>query len=152
MTDCTQRSQMPESSSVGDLKNTWQSWAKEQVEYQKHNPFSNAILPGTARLDMQHPEYGRPKAGSCTEQRGMDAHRHLGRELEELCMVIRSIGMAGQDGFTTVTFGRLFDTYVSISNKLVGLLLRARKHGLLQFEGEMLWQGRDDRVIITLLG
>jgi hypothetical protein len=31
------------------------------------------------------------------------------------------------------------------------MLLRARKHRLLDFEGEMLYQGRDDKKIITLL-
>ncbi|KAM4694967.1 actin-binding Rho-activating protein-like [Discoglossus pictus] len=138
-------------SSVGDLKKTWQSWARGHVEYQKHNPFSNSINPGSARPDTQDPEYGRPKAGSRTEQRGKDAHRHLSKELEELCLVIKTIGVSGEDGHTRVTFGRLFETYVTISNKLVGVLLRGRKHGLLQFEGEMLWQGRDDQVIITLI-
>lgn len=31
------------------------------------------------------------------------------------------------------------------------MLLRARKHGLVDFEGEMLFQRRDEHVIITLL-
>lgn len=48
----------------------------------------------------------------------------------------------------TVEFGKLFDRYVS---KLVGILLRARKQRLVDFEGEMLWQGKDDHVLITLL-
>uniref|UniRef100_A0A3Q0T1F6 Costars domain-containing protein n=1 Tax=Amphilophus citrinellus TaxID=61819 RepID=A0A3Q0T1F6_AMPCI len=51
----------------------------------------------------------------------------------------------------TVEFGKLFEHYVSISNKLVGILLRARKQRLVDFEGEMLWQGKDDHVVITLL-
>lgn len=45
----------------------------------------------------------------------------------------------------------LFDRYIRISDKVVGILMRARKHGLVDFEGEMLWQGRDDHVVITLL-
>ena len=44
----------------------------------------------------------------------------------------------------------LFELYKVISSKVVGLLLRARKHGLVQFEGEMLYQGRDDNVIINM--
>ncbi|XP_044146787.1 actin-binding Rho-activating protein-like [Bufo gargarizans] len=137
--------------SVGSLKNSWQIWAKQHADYQKQNPFSNVIQPGTADLDTKDPEYGKPKAGTLTEKRGKDAHRHLGKEVEELCRVIRNIGVTAEDGPTRVTFGKLFDTYVTISNKLVGVLLRARKHGLLHFEGEMLWQGRDDHVVITLL-
>ena len=40
--------------------------------------------------------------------------------------------------------------YTVISNKVVGLLLRARKHGLVDFPGEMLYQRRDDHVVIKL--
>lgn len=38
-----------------------------------------------------------------------------------------------------------------INNKLVGLLLRARKHKLVDFEGEMLFQRRDDDVPIFMV-
>ena len=41
--------------------------------------------------------------------------------------------------------------YKVISNKLVGILLRARKYDLVKFEGEMLYQRKDDDVVITLL-
>lgn len=47
-------------------------------------------------------------------------------------------------------FKELFELYKVISNKVVGLLIRARKHKLLSFEGEMLYQGRDDAVLITI--
>ena len=55
------------------------------------------------------------------------------------------------DGTVAVTFGRLFERYTRISNKVVGMLLRARKQNLVDFEGEMLFQRRDDNVVITLL-
>ena len=51
----------------------------------------------------------------------------------------------------SIKFGRLFEIYVRISNKLVGVLLRARKHGLVHFEGETLFQRRDDHVPVSLL-
>lgn len=38
-----------------------------------------------------------------------------------------------------------------INDKLVGLLLRARKHKFVDFEGEMLFQRRDDDVSIFML-
>uniref|UniRef100_A0A1B0GQH0 Uncharacterized protein n=1 Tax=Phlebotomus papatasi TaxID=29031 RepID=A0A1B0GQH0_PHLPP len=41
--------------------------------------------------------------------------------------------------------------YVHISDKVVGLLLRARKHKLIDFEGEVLFQRRDDDVPIFML-
>jgi hypothetical protein len=50
-----------------------------------------------------------------------------------------------------MTFKELFELYKVISNKVVGLLIRARKYGLVDFEGEMLYQGRDNNVVITLL-
>jgi hypothetical protein len=35
--------------------------------------------------------------------------------------------------------------------QVVGMLIRARKYGLVDFEGEMLYQRQDDQKIITLL-
>ena len=40
--------------------------------------------------------------------------------------------------------------YNRINDKLVGLLIRARKRGLLHFEGEMLYQSRDDEEWVVL--
>lgn len=39
-----------------------------------------------------------------------------------------------------ISFGDLFNIYVHINDKLVGLLLRARKQKLIDFEGECLFQ------------
>ena len=50
----------------------------------------------------------------------------------------------------SVRFGPLFEYYNRISNKLVGVLMRARKHGYITFVGEMLYQRRDDDVQISL--
>uniref|UniRef100_A0A8C9VH11 Si:dkey-29b11.3 n=1 Tax=Scleropages formosus TaxID=113540 RepID=A0A8C9VH11_SCLFO len=72
-------------------------------------------------------------------------------EVRELCGIIRDVGRSCEDGSVIVEFGRLFERYVTISNKVVGVLLRARRQGLVRFQGEMLWQGRDDQVVITLL-
>ena len=54
------------------------------------------------------------------------------------------------DGTVVVTFGRLFERYTKISNSY-GMLLRARKQNLVDFEGEMLFQRRDVNVVITFL-
>lgn len=65
--------------------------------------------------------------------------------------IIAKHGIKSEDGTEiTMRFKELFELYKVISNKLVGLLLRARKYGLVKFEGEMLYQGRDDKVVITL--
>ncbi|XP_015461945.2 actin-binding Rho-activating protein-like [Astyanax mexicanus] len=136
--------------SVKGLTQSWLKWSSDHQEYQKHNPFSNNEAPAV-QLQKGQQSYGRPPEGSKTEQRGQDAHSHVSREVQELCQVIREIGESQEDGRAAVQFGTLFEHYVSISNKVVGVLLRARRQGLVHFEGEMLWQGRDDQVLISLL-
>ncbi|XP_076006627.1 actin-binding Rho-activating protein [Genypterus blacodes] len=148
--------------SVKDLKENWQKWTHEHREYQEHNPFSHNTRPTAAVPQKGQDTYGRPLVGSMTELRGKDAHSNISREVRQLCEVIRDIGEprdkdgagdgADDDGkVMSVHFGKLFEHYVTISNKVVGILLRARKQGLVDFQGEMLWQGRDDHVVITLL-
>ncbi|XP_028282016.1 actin-binding Rho-activating protein [Parambassis ranga] len=144
--------------SVKGMKENWQKWSSEHQEYQKQNPFSHDTRPSVVVPQRGQEDYGRPLQGSKTDQRGKDAHTHINKEVEELCEVIRNIGEPRDkdedrsDGkVTTVEFGKLFEHYVTISNKLVGILLRARKQRLVEFEGEMLWQGKDDHVVISLL-
>lgn len=141
--------------SVKGLKDNWQKWSDEHQEYQKHNPFSHDTRPNIVVPQRGQDNYGRPLQGSMTDQRGKDAHVNISREVQELCEVIRDIGdkrdKDGNGKVITIEFGKLFEHYVTISNKLVGILLRARKQKLVVFEGEMLWQGKDDRVVITLL-
>lgn len=136
--------------SVKGLTQSWMKWSSAHQEYQKHNPFSNNKEPAVA-LQPGQEGYGIPPEGSKTQQRGQDAHSHVSKEVQELCRVIREIGEKQQDGRAAVRFGTLFEHYVGISNKVVGVLLRARRQGLVHFEGEMLWQGRDDQVLISLL-
>ncbi|KAM3923669.1 actin-binding Rho-activating protein-like [Leptodactylus fuscus] len=139
---------------ISDLKKEWQLRSEEHAERQRLNPFSDDFDYQHAmdiRLRKGDNGYGRPEEGSKTEQRGKRAVQHIHKEINEMCLVIRDMGVRGRDGRIRVTFGRLFDRYVRISDKVVGILLRARKHGRLDFEGEMLWQGVHDKVIITLL-
>ncbi|XP_068118938.1 actin-binding Rho-activating protein-like [Hyperolius riggenbachi] len=139
---------------ISDLRKQWQSRSEVHVEKQRLNPFSDDFDYQHAmdvRLHKGDKGYGRPEEGSKTESRGKRALQHVHKEVEEMCLIIRDMGVRGRDGKIRVTFGRLFDQYVRISDKVVGILLRARKHGHLDFEGEMLWQGVHDDVIITLL-
>ncbi|KAG8567219.1 hypothetical protein GDO81_013542 [Engystomops pustulosus] len=139
---------------ISDLRKEWQLRSEEHVERQRLNPFSDDFDHQHAmdvRLRKGDNGYGRPEEGSKTEQRGKRALQHIHKEIDEMCLIVRDMGMRGRDGKIRVTFGRLFERYVRISDKVVGILLRARKHGRLDFEGEMLWQGVHDNVIITLL-
>ncbi|XP_003205273.2 actin-binding Rho-activating protein [Meleagris gallopavo] len=141
-------------SPVSSLKNRWQEWADQHIITQKLNPFSEDFdhkLAMSTRLHKGDEGYGRPKEGTKTAERAKRAEAHIHREIRDLCFIIKTMAKPRRDGKIQVTFGELFERYVRISDKVVGILMRARKHGLVDFEGEMLWQGRDDNVIITLL-
>ncbi|XP_026779230.2 actin-binding Rho-activating protein isoform X1 [Pangasianodon hypophthalmus] len=141
-------------STIGDLRNQWQKFAEEHVEGQKLNPFSEDFDYNHAmavRLLKGELGYGHPKEGSKTAQRAERAKKHIHREMDEMCFIIHDMGQMDKEGHIYVTFGRLFDHYVKISDKVVGILLRCRKHKMVDFEGEMLWQGQDDDVQIRLL-
>lgn len=87
-------------------------------------------------------------------KRGVKASNHVHNEVKELCEIIAFHGFKLTDNaesLTGIRFKQLFNMYTVISNKLVGLLLRARKHGYVDFAGEVLFQTRDDHVLITLL-
>ncbi|KAG7244526.1 hypothetical protein INR49_029545 [Caranx melampygus] len=138
---------------MGDIKSRWQQWSNQHIEGQKLNPFSEEFdyeYAMAQRLRKGDSGYGRPKDGSKTAERGDRAHKHIHREMEEMVWIIKDMGFKDKEGRTIITFGRLFDRYVKISDKVVGILLRCRKHKMLDFEGEMLWKGQDDDVIITV--
>lgn len=97
--------------------------------------------------------YLRPKPGSLTEFRGMKANIQVFQEMIDLCAIIQQEGnpVKGEPDLREISFGKLFHIYVNINDKVVGLLLRARKHDLLTFEGEVLFQKFHDHVPIYLL-
>lgn len=130
----------------------WQKKADEHEEKQLINPFSDwEGASHRAKLAKDDANYGRPVEGSMTETRGKKAGQMVSGEIVELCQVIRELGVRQPDNTYTIPFGQLFEAYTRISNKLVGMLMRARKQNLLSFTGEMLYQRRDDDVVITLL-
>jgi Costars len=95
----------------------------------------------------------RPKKGSLTEYRGMKANIQVYQEMIDLCTIIYNEGHPVEDEpeLRQILFGEIFQIYVHINDKVVGLLLRARKHELLTFEGECLFQKFHDDVPIFLL-
>lgn len=146
----------------------------EHKTTQEKNPFSGAHKQSSYDPKQLKPEeYGRwvwvslplddfssrpfvflrPKKGTLTEYRGIKANIQVSKEIVELCCIIHEEGkpVEGKLGLKQITFGELFSIYENISNKVVGVLLRARKHELLTFEGEMLFQRFHDHVIIYLL-
>lgn len=126
---------------------------QQHQQQQLLNPFSSATGRMSPKPSFSKDEYGKPLAGSLTEMRGQKANMHVLREMLELCQIIDSEGYNVKDepNMRVIPFGELFNIYNYISDKVVGILLRARKHKLLDFEGEMLFQRRDDDVPIFLL-
>jgi len=97
------------------------------------------------------PNYGCPLPGSKTEFRGKMAFIHVSLEIVELCNNIQHLGTDRGDGTYVIHFGKLFAFYSRLSEKLVGVLVRARRQGLIDFEGEMLYQRQDELVPIRLI-
>uniref|UniRef100_A0A0M3ICH0 Costars domain-containing protein n=1 Tax=Ascaris lumbricoides TaxID=6252 RepID=A0A0M3ICH0_ASCLU len=75
---------------------------------------------------------------------------YISREVLFLCETIEA-NAVGEHPNRIIKFGPLFYTYAHYSDKLVGMLLRARKYKLVDFEGEMLYQGQDDDKVIRML-
>ncbi|XP_057366073.1 actin-binding Rho-activating protein-like [Daphnia carinata] len=126
---------------------------QDHHEKQLSNPFSDVERPDgyqATKLDVNDPNYGRPPAGSMTELRGKKANQHMRKEWRTLCETIYDCGYRFPDGTAIIRFGDLFNIYNTISDKCVGNLLSARKHGFVSFEGEMLYQRRDEDTEITL--
>ncbi|XP_076056262.1 uncharacterized protein LOC143034205 [Oratosquilla oratoria] len=140
-------------SGVGDMANLFNKKYEEHKTSQLENPFSEWEGAGLnkRRLSREDASYGRPKEGSLSERRSQAAQQHL---LQETKFLLENIWDCAQwkhpDGRAAITFGKVFNLYRGISDKVVGTLLRARRHGYLHFEGEMLYQGRDEDKVIEL--
>ncbi|TKR67138.1 hypothetical protein L596_023338 [Steinernema carpocapsae] len=114
----------------------------------KINPYSDSYEQ--PKFDKNATDYARPPPGSKTEKRGIRAGDYVTREILFLMEIIED-NANGEHPNRAVKFGPLFYTYAHYSDKLVGMLLRARKYGLVAFDGEMLYQRQDDHKDITML-
>ncbi|CAJ0942631.1 unnamed protein product, partial [Mesorhabditis belari] len=121
--------------------------AKTEEELKRDPGSSTYVEP---KYDKNSSDYGRPPPGSKTERRGIKAGVHVCREVLFLMEKIDE-SAEGSPPHKYVAFGRLFYIYALYSDKLVGMLLRARKYGLVTFDGEMLYQGQDDSKLIVMM-
>uniref|UniRef100_A0A914Z891 Costars domain-containing protein n=1 Tax=Panagrolaimus superbus TaxID=310955 RepID=A0A914Z891_9BILA len=138
----------PMVSSVGKHISKFNEAEKKNEKELRTNPFSKTYeIP---KFDKNAADYARPSPGSKTEARAKKAGVYMTREIVFLCDLI-SQSADGEPPNQTIKFGPLFYSYSLYSSQLVGMLVRARKYGLVDFEGEMLYQGQDDDKIIRLL-
>ncbi|KAM3724412.1 Actin-binding Rho-activating protein [Dirofilaria immitis] len=134
--------------SARDTIKMFNNIANETKEKLDKNPFSSTYM--IPKYDTNAKDYGRPTHGSKTEARGIKAGDYIMREVLFLCEIINTHA-EGEPPNRIIKFGPLFYIYAHYSDKLVGMLIRARKYKLVDFEGEMLYQRQDDDKIIRLL-
>ena len=72
-------------------------------------------------------------------------------EVEKMIKEIISLGTIGQGGQTQIEFGYLFAETANKFDALSGILKTAKKLGVITYEGEVLFQGVNDKTVITLL-
>ncbi|XP_060878066.1 uncharacterized protein LOC132950568 [Metopolophium dirhodum] len=148
-----------------DIVSKFNQQADSHSKSQSLNPFSEQFEQSRSPSPrFSREEYGKPIAGSKTDLRGRKAKSHICREILELCTVIHDVGTYNtkkrdpddedqpiDDGTIIVSFGELFQIYTKISDKVVGLLIAAKRRGFVYFDREILFQRRDDDVLIALL-
>lgn len=83
--------------------------------------------------------------------KALAAARWIDKEIRKLIAQIQNWGSVNSIGKYEVEFGVLFEECSSIFEALSGTLKTAKKHGVVQFSGELLLQGVHDRVVVTLL-
>ena len=138
-------------------------WNRQVEEVQRElekDPFSAHFNPEAhvkSRPSPGEEGYGFAPAGSASEKRAQKSQAWVEREIESLLQAIARLGgrregglVAGRQCTYEIRFGELFAAYADVSDSLVGILLRAQKRGLLQFESVdgTLLQRRDDHVLI----
>ncbi|KAI5651585.1 costars domain-containing protein [Phthorimaea operculella] len=147
------------SSSLTDLISAFDTKTQKHTAQQKNTAFSGSF-DKNIKPTFSKEDYGKPIPGSMTEFRGAEAQARVFNEMKELCEIIDQYGKTPaksqlpdelQDACRYIMFGELFTIYTVINDKLVGLLIRTRKHHLTWFEGEVLFQKRDDDVPIFLM-
>lgn len=138
---------------IGDKKSLWAKKVDTHKEKQSLNPFSDSFDADKLRkmlTNKDDPNYGRPDSGSLSAMRAAAGEAKMRSDICDVCDVIFQHGQRTDDGLAAIQFGPLFSMYNRINDKLVGLLIRARKRDLVHFEGEMLYQNRDDDKWVVL--
>jgi len=138
---------------VGDKASLWSKFAKGHQDKQSLNPFSETYDKEKLKsliCSKDDPNYGRPDKNSASAMRAAAGEAKMRADICDVCEVIFQNGQRSEDGCAAVQFGELFEIYNRINDKVVGLLIRAKKKSLLDFEGEMLYQGKDDKTWVIL--
>ncbi|XP_034254800.1 actin-binding Rho-activating protein-like isoform X1 [Thrips palmi] len=143
--------------SLAEKVSLFNQQADRHIKKQELNPFSAASSRSGSRSPrptFSKDQYGKPPPGSESEYRAIKGRISMNKDILELCEILNQEGeLQIVDGMPVkvMCFRDVFQLYTVINDKVVGLLLRARKQGLVDFEGETLFQRRDDHVLIGLI-
>jgi len=88
---------------------------------------------------------------SQSDSRTKNAVVWVTKEINKLIVEFRKLGKEGSDGYLHVTYGELFKATQNSMEALSGTLKAAKKQGIVNFSGEVLFQGTHDNVDIVLL-
>lgn len=138
---------------IGAATAMWNQKTNEELHQLKTNTFSANYDEEYANANKLKPGdegYGQAPEGSQSAERVAKAELWVKKQVKMMIDVIEEIGVAGPKGFKQTNFAELFVAYEKISDTCMGILSRAKKAGYLMFEGEMLFQGVSDNVVITL--
>jgi len=72
---------------------------------------------------------------------------------DEIQQLLKDIKRVGEPGEPSVEFGVLFDDdqVANYYEALVGTLKAAKKRGLIQYKGQYLMKGMNDKVVISIV-
>ncbi|XP_060654308.1 actin-binding Rho-activating protein isoform X1 [Drosophila nasuta] len=124
---------------------------KQHQQWQSINPFSHCSVKDMPKRSFLKDQYGTAPPGSLSQQRALQAQMISLQEILQLCQLINEKCEARDSSDISLKFGELFELYNHISDKLLGTLLCARRHKYVDFDGETLFQGRDDAKHVRLL-
>jgi len=137
---------------AGKMAAMWERQIDEVQVAATSDPFSKHFDAAKSKgLKKGDAGYGHAAEGSATAARAAKAQQWVDMEIDKMIVVIEKHAEPDGSGRPTITFGKLFDIYADISDTLVGILMRARKRKKLEFQGDMLFQGAHDAVVITVL-
>jgi hypothetical protein len=131
----------------------WDAAARRTAEAEATNVFSSkfdAARHEAQRLCRGDAGYGTAPEGSESAARADKAKAWVDGQVLLLLETIRDMSCPDAEGHVSVPFGELFTAYETISDSLVGMLLRAKRRRQIAYEGEMLLQRYHDDVRIRL--
>ena len=83
--------------------------------------------------------------------RAIDAAKWTDGVMRQLVSEIKKRGRKSLNtGKYQITFGKLFDETTNIFDALSGTLKTCKKHGIVSYNGEQLWQGTSNNTVIVL--